>query len=221
MNANTDNLRANRRRKGEAFTLIELLTIIMIIVLLVGLGAPSILKMQSQAARSVSLTTLRTIDQAVRAYEVDHKQFPPSADSGGLQGKHWLVWALVGYKGEADDKADGYGFRVQKPGTVYGPYVEVAKMRISKTTPPAFLDAFDNEILYYRYDSSPGQNKYQDADNTGTAPQDRPSNINDYAKNGSAYFTTSFLLISRGADGKFESYNSKPATDDCTNFLPE
>ncbi|HAU36430.1 MAG TPA: hypothetical protein DCX07_01770, partial [Phycisphaerales bacterium] len=122
MTAQADNLRASRRRKREAFTLVELLTIILIIVLLAGLGAPSILKMQAQAARSISLTTIRTIDQACRAYEIDHKQFPPSAVSDGLEGRHWLVWALTGYKNDeiGGDGADGYGFRIQKPGLVYG-----------------------------------------------------------------------------------------------------
>lgn len=220
MTALTDNLRANRQRKREAFTLIELLTIIMIIVLLAGLGAPSILKMQAQAARSISLTTIRTIDQACRAYELDHKQFPPSADSDGRQGRHWLVWALTGYKNDAEDKADGYGFRIQKPGTVYGPYVEVAKMRIGKT-PPSFLDAFDNEIYYYRYEASRGANdKYNSADNNGGF-----ANINLYANSNKttpyAYFTTSFLLCSPGGDGKWADYPNTPATDDCTNFLPE
>jgi len=176
-------------------------------------------------------------------------------DAVPWRGSQFLTLFLTGYgpdpdtRGEPagrldqDDGCDGYGFRVARRGKVYGPYLDAEKLHITGTywyaelgvggheqsAPPFFVDAYDNPILYYRFD--PDANMYHDDNGLEYYPQDSAGThdaypraqfptpgpaegradsgslvgaINDYAKDqNNEYYRRDFLLISKGANKKW------------------
>lgn len=84
-------------------------------------------------------------------------------------GSQCLVQALIGYLGLVDpedpsegtlDGAEGDGFRMVPRGKVHGPYIESGKIKTSlfptaedpvRHERPAFVDGYNNPILYYRF----------------------------------------------------------------------
>ena len=69
--------------RSNAFTLIELLVVIGIIALLISILLPALKLVREQATHVQCLSNLRQIALAFRAYENDHKRFPPSPYEAG------------------------------------------------------------------------------------------------------------------------------------------
>ena len=228
---------AERRRAG--FTLLEILTVIIIIGMLLLIGVPSILRMQQVAMRKTSLATINTIEVACNLYWNDFAYYPPSDNTGGLEGRQWLVSALTGQQLDGggtvmDDRLPGWGFKTSARSKVYGPYADAHKIPrrgLSSTDKRlSFADAFDNEIYYYRFNAT--NSNYTPGDNTGG-----PSDINTYTKrkapdNSLQYFRQDIVLLSKGPDGIWGSKDPVTATvkeyfkdygaiDDITDFLQE
>jgi hypothetical protein len=120
-----------------------------------------------------------------------------------------------------DDGKDGYGFRIAPRGRTYGPYNGCEKLPTgmfpTTTNPasekrPAFKDAFDNPILYYRF----GTNAYNDGDNSSEGL----SSFNTvYAKKTSgAYLRTDYVLCSQGPNTVWNP-PGRGVSDDVTNFF--
>ncbi len=230
----------NNTTRRQAFTLIEMLTIVVIIGLLLGIAMPSLIKVRLQFMRSASLATLRTISGACEMYKIDFDEFPPSNNTGypylpAWQGRELLPLLLIGYgndtdtKGhpmeggatmDADDGKDGFGYRMSIRGQVFGPYngTEEAELKDSDNGRPVFVDSFDNEIYYYRFNGT----QYVTADNANPSADD-PPNINNYTKDdGGNYFTRDFVLCTKGPDREWmTTIQANPDTDDITNFLRE
>ena len=91
----------NSLKTGQGFTLIELITVIVIIILLAGMLFP-VLKgamEKSKVARTSGL--INRIEGALYRYNSDFRDYPPSADGGGgtLDDNGGLLTALLSDKG--------------------------------------------------------------------------------------------------------------------------
>jgi len=238
-------------RKGSrrAFTLVELLLVIIIIGVLAAITIPSIHKAQLNAMRSASLMVVNQIDSACQSYATDFNgAYPPSVsgDYPNWFGGQLLPLFLTGYAGDGgsdgapsgtlynDDGAEGFGFRTVKRGPVRGPYRGTEALKTAKfpdgtdTDPPSyvmFIDAFEYPILYYRYDQA--NSTYQrDHNYKNLSSPDRrygPTDVANYAKAGTGKFLRKdFLLISKGPDGTWGAASAEVLrSDDITNFLQE
>lgn len=67
----------------RAFTLVELLVVISIIGLLAGLAIPAIGRAQAAAGRSVCVSNLRGLGQAMNSYVAESGTFPPLMQTNG------------------------------------------------------------------------------------------------------------------------------------------
>lgn len=74
------------RLDRHGFTLIELLVVISIIALLVGILLPALAKSRNAAKGSQCLANLRSIAQAIAAYEVDLRRMPTHVREAQLSG---------------------------------------------------------------------------------------------------------------------------------------
>lgn len=120
--------------RRHAFTLIELLIVIGIIVVLAALLMPAIHSAYMAAERSRMRADLQVIANAIDAYRNDFGDYPRPGGTiyssrlanGAMQigGAQILCWALVAPGPAAEDGADGPGFRLRgATGRVYGPYL--------------------------------------------------------------------------------------------------
>jgi len=219
-------------RKGlrRGFTLVELLTIIIIIGMLVALVSPAITESRKQFKITQSRAIIEQIKMGINTYKNDMGSLPPSDGSypapdgktpriSGGKGAAGLVQCLLGYLPKEDDGLSGPGFRTRRAGKKHGPYVS-QKMRYAGD-PPIFQDAFANDILYYRWHST-GQNSggFRSSDNsTG------PSNIMTYVRNPHSndsahpYYKEDYLILSPGPDRQWaEPTTDTEKVDDITNF---
>ena len=145
--------RRSRCAGGGAFTLVELLTIIVILGMLISLTAPSVMEAIRIFRVNESRAYFRQIGMGIGLYKNDWKDLrpkdaggaaywdrlpehlkglPPSSGgksdgvAGGLKGAYALVQALTGYLGESQDGKAGWGAKYiapPLPGREYGPYV--------------------------------------------------------------------------------------------------
>jgi prepilin-type N-terminal cleavage/methylation domain-containing protein len=158
------NLRPRRRR---AFTLVELLVVVGIIVVLLAILLPMLANVRKKATRTRIAMDLQNLSQALESYRGDFKDYPPVDVSGNSPitatdrlGAVTLCWALLAPGpdvGNGSDGALGPGFRVRgTQGQVYGPYIQPGKFSISGTTDwdSTINDLRGNPYLYYRANAS-------------------------------------------------------------------
>lgn len=210
-------------RLGPAFTLMELLVVIVIISLLLTILVPSVFSIRRDIARGQTQAVVRLLAGACEYYKQDDiGSYPDStpATMGGypMKGRNRLVEALTGYLPLAADGEDGFGWRAVKGGRKCGPYHGAEEVATKMTgNGAAFVDTFGGEIYYYRYDTT--GLKYNPADNDLG-----PADINVYAKDtaGTDYLSKTFLIMSKGSDGVWASGSAMSGgSDDITNFRPQ
>ncbi|MBL7133293.1 MAG: prepilin-type N-terminal cleavage/methylation domain-containing protein [Phycisphaerae bacterium] len=231
-------------RAAAGFTIVELMVVLLIMMLLLAVLAPTVQKIHRTIMRVTALTTVRLIEGGCKAYYDDfNNQYPPSThvDYVGWSGSELLVLFLTGYgpdpgPGEqpdgtpgadlsADDGCEGYGRRVEKRGRRFGPYNGTERVKTKRVKredetykPPVFVDCFDEEIYYYRYDPLlPG---YHTTHNPAPPGLDEAGAYSDYLTQAKD-MRTGFILMTAGPDGLFKDYDAHPDTDDITNFLEE
>jgi type II secretory pathway pseudopilin PulG len=153
-----------KRGRRTAFTLVELLVVIGIIVALIALLLPSVMRAMKIGERTRLQADLQTIATALTAYQHDHGDFPRV--TGGQLGATVLCRALLGPYPETDpggilqDGANGFGFRTRPSvggvpqGRVWGPYLDPAKWKVAQSTTGRreleIVDRFNEQpILYY------------------------------------------------------------------------
>jgi prepilin-type N-terminal cleavage/methylation domain-containing protein len=155
--------RLSSRRRG--FTVIELLVTVGIIVLLAGIAIPMAMRAYRNAEVSRVRMDLQAISTALEAYKQDHGDYPrvpyPASDPPrNYVGANFLMWSLVAPSTEANDGADGPGFRTRPggQGKVYGPYLKPEAFTLGKTdgSPPSadfsdavLLDKTKKAVLYF------------------------------------------------------------------------
>lgn len=230
-----------KRPRRPGFTLLEMLTVVIIVGLLLAIGTPSVLRMQLIAMRRTSLVRIRTLETGCEAYKKDFGMFPPSGSaSNGIgktacpQGQHNLARCLVGYRD--DDGKAGLGFRIGKS-KVYGPYAGCEDVKYTPAgSEVVFLDAFDYPILYYCGMEFNANGDYvfvsfKDGDNSNGPDSINTSYVQvKNAENVTVKARKDFILCSKGPDGKWpheakvpEDFESTQAAldqrDDITNFL--
>jgi len=135
----------------KAFTIIELLTSMVIIVLLVGILLPSIAMVRRMAKETAQKAQFAAIDMALDAFKQDYGDYPPSDwQEGTGSGRVYcgaqklaealLGWDLKGFDPNTAWRRDGYtgtaipiGGLGSYRGTAFnrrGPYLEVAKTNV-------------------------------------------------------------------------------------------
>jgi type II secretory pathway pseudopilin PulG len=89
--------------KKTAFTIIELLTVMSIVVILIGILLPSLNMVKRYAKVVTQKNLLRNIDSGLQAFEIDFKEYPDSSatDADGAQycGAMKLAEAMAGQDG--------------------------------------------------------------------------------------------------------------------------
>ncbi len=221
-----------RPKAAGGFTIVELMVVMLIMLLLLAVLAPTVQQIHRTIMRMTALTTVRLIEGGCKMYYEDFGEYPVSNDTtnyAGWDGKELLVLFMTGYGPDlnsdgtpgtdysTDDGCNGFSFRTEKAGKEFGPYngTEKIETTLSDNGRPVFVDAFDEEIYYYRYDSTlPGGAPfgYYATDN----PDGPFDDHNDYNQG-----HTGFVLATAGPDGVFEAYDDVLDTDDITNFLEE
>jgi type II secretory pathway pseudopilin PulG len=112
--------------KRKAFTIVELLTSIVIIVLLLGLLLPSIAMVRKMAKETAQKAQFTTIDMAIEAFKQDYGEYPPSnwmepapmnRPYCGAQKltEALLGWDLIGFHPKTAWRRDGYDNRTDAP----------------------------------------------------------------------------------------------------------
>jgi prepilin-type N-terminal cleavage/methylation domain-containing protein len=226
---------AVRRR---AFTLIEILTVIIILGMLITLAAPSIVEARKLAKVQESMGRISSINGGIGMFRTDTGKLPPSNGTdwpGGddpsglkknigtaLKGRHALVEALTGYLAEAKDLRDGRGFRLVTRGRVYGPYLDLPTSKESTAgDPPSFIDAFGNDIYYYTLDTSvAGTNAtYNTADNADGPTSLNEKYLRERQNSSGKFYIEDYVLITKGPDRAWESFPTGiKRTDDLASF---
>ena len=150
-----------RARAGRsAFTLVELLVVMGIIVVLIGLIFPSLGAAWKGGVRQRMTADLNAISMALEAYKQDWSDYPRVyADN---KGPEVLTMALVGPGNATKDGQDGPGWRPRGGGKLQQPYLAADKFKLVDPTNPrnpnpdlntAVLgDRYSMPILYYPAD---------------------------------------------------------------------
>jgi type II secretory pathway pseudopilin PulG len=92
--------------KKTAFTIIELLTVMSIIVILIGLLLPSLNMVKRYAKVVTQKNQLRNIDAGLQAFEIDFKEYPDSGALDATKAQYCGAMKLA----EAMAGQDGLGF---------------------------------------------------------------------------------------------------------------
>ena len=84
------NRRTNTQSRRSAFTLIELLIVLAIIVAIAAMVAPNLLSRQQESKESITRATIKTIENAVKLKAVNNDgTFPDSDAAIKEQPKSW------------------------------------------------------------------------------------------------------------------------------------
>ncbi len=88
------------KAERKAFTIVELLTVVTIMLLLLGILIPSVIKIKAMVKETKQRAQLNTIELALQAFKNDTGNYPPSAqyDGDGIEycGAQRLAEAMVG-----------------------------------------------------------------------------------------------------------------------------
>ncbi len=206
-------------RPAGGFTLVELLTIIVILGMLITLASPSVLTARRLFKIEQSRGVVNMVAQATEQFRHEVGAYPPSdggtpVDEDGDQaverwptfseGRYALVQALTGYAPATEDWKDGPGFRAKRRGRVHGPYFTAGEQ--TSGDPPAFVDAFGNDIYYYRYTAA----GYVASHNT-----DGPDVGGDYLRDPQDnFYRKDYVLLTRGPDRRWADVDSDTMPDD-------
>ncbi len=113
-----------KRRRRTAFTLVEIMIVLAILVLLVAMVGPRLLKTQEKADAKITQTQIENIEQALDFYKVDNRSFPTTEEGLSAlmrkpadenRAKNWAGPYLEEQKLPVDPWGNAY--RYEYPGT--------------------------------------------------------------------------------------------------------
>ncbi len=225
---------APRRLAGRrgGFTLVELLTVIMIISILVAIVMPALGRAKIVVRATQTKALLDALSKGLEMFHVDSSvggAYPPSSwpasnppVSGGQQafGAHTLVWGLAGadFKGTVGFKANLASLYSDSSTSRSGPFVSMSNVQIAPAPGnvgfgsgarnyQVFLDSFDMPVLYYRANT-----RTTDANLVYTRDDNKPFLLNDSGTaicplgEGGASTSTDGSITLNGADSAFKLY---------------
>jgi type II secretory pathway pseudopilin PulG len=110
------------KRKKSSFTLVELLTVVVIIAIVVAMLVPALTVVRKMAKEAQQRAQLTTIEMALTAFKQDYGDYPPSdctldgtynVATGDYLGAQKLAealvgWDLMGFHPKSAWRADGY-----------------------------------------------------------------------------------------------------------------
>ena len=235
-----------RRRGRRAFTLVELLIVILIIGLLMGIMSVSLSNYLIQVRTRTTQSTIQLLSAACDLYHNDFKDYPLSdVENGSLddwKGAELLPLYLVGWAPdeghdaapgddfEQDDGQKGNGFRIRTRGDVYGPYNGAEEVKMAQpggARGPLFIDSFGQPIVYYRVNPDNVNDinirlHNLDAPYNGVGTDgmwvDGADSVADWFRSDNKMRRADFVLASRGHDGLWGPAPDDPECDDVTNF---
>ncbi|MGD0551650.1 MAG: prepilin-type N-terminal cleavage/methylation domain-containing protein [Sedimentisphaerales bacterium] len=129
----------------KAFTLVELVTVVIIIAILLGILLPSVVAIRTKAKETAQKAQLNTIGMALEAFKQDYGDYPPSywfpplpTNYCGAQklSEALLGWDLMGFNPNSKwqaDGTDGAGTSFYTLATLQdrkGPYLEPAAANV-------------------------------------------------------------------------------------------
>jgi general secretion pathway protein G len=160
-------------RRCNAFTLIELILVVGIIIVLAGLVLSTVGYARKKGARARAETEIAAISAACENYKADNAVYPNSTGTGGTDGLDPSTTDPANYEmpcrylyGEISGDRDFDG----TPDTNARPYMafkEISLLRTDMSNPPsssnrvtAIRDAFGNSYGYSTMKASGGANGY-------------------------------------------------------------
>jgi len=210
----------------KAFTLMELLVVVLILGLLATIAVGVYTTQVERARYAAARTTINAIELACNRYQLDVGEFPPSgseitAGTTTFEGNGWMYLALT--RSLSGNTSSPASVRWQ------GPYIDVKKMHLGDISGNSFddpstsmtvtmagvqiLDPWGSPYRYVRCCGSPADN--YTVNNATKLPADNP-----YAATDVYYNPATFQVVSNGRNGVTNSSPNLIGTqeDDVNNF---
>jgi prepilin-type N-terminal cleavage/methylation domain-containing protein len=159
-----------------AFTLIELIVVVTVIVILTGLVLSTVGYVQKKAARSRAETEIAAMSAALESYKADNGVYPPYS---GATGAHALYQGL---SGDGNDAIGGTTPSTGTPGSSGKSYMTLKPNMLRPNPPDAttrVIDSFGNNYNYL----APGTNNASMFDLWSTANANPPTDQLQWIKN--------------------------------------
>lgn len=205
-----------RARARAAFTLLELMAVVVILGILIGLLVTALGGAEESAKVRMTRVELTQLQAAIDAYEREHGRYPPSVlppEAGGANAVNVGVEALVatlwsdGYEGGGDLDADAL---VNTDGdSSKKQFTDFPDRQLFE-----FADQWGNPIAYFHHRDYERPQMYTVEDqNTGELLDDQVVAFENPATK-RYYRHDSFQLISAGPDGRFDTLEDNVTTFD-------
>ena len=159
-----------------AFTLIELIVVVTVIVILTGLVLSTVGYVQKKAARSRAEAEIAAMSAALEGYKADTAVYPPYSGAGGA---HALYQGL---SGDGNDAIGGTSPSTGTPGSSGKSYMTLKPIMLSPNPPNSttrVIDPFDNDYNYL----APGTNNTSTFDLWSRANANPPNDQSQWIKN--------------------------------------
>lgn len=138
-----------KRKQREAFTLIELLTVVLIIIILAGLVISTAGYIQKKAARERATSEIAAMEAALESYKADNGIYPQNTNTDAVLGAKILYQALTG---DGNDQL-GVSTNPQPSAGKYGDpgktYMELNSKRMVNTNGYYVIDPWGSQYNYF------------------------------------------------------------------------
>jgi general secretion pathway protein G len=134
----------------SAFTLVELMIVIVVLAIIAGMVVPQFGQSLEDAKRSAVLNDLHELNTAIERYRIQHDGYPPDDLSGGTLKQLTMSTDIYGDTGSGPDYPLG---PYMLTGIPKNPYNASARVILAPETPPANPQNYEGWL----YDPDTGQ----------------------------------------------------------------